>query len=519
MSRTILGSGAVSRRGLMQGAAAGALLLGAGTMPAMAEPKRGGKMRFGKAHGQTSDSHDPGTWENGFTTTLGFALYNRLTEVDVDGSVIPELAEDWEASSDASEWTFKLRNAQFHDGSKVTAGDVLASLNHHRGEESQSAAKPIMEAVKDMTAIGDDAVKFTLAGGNADFPFVLTDYHLVIGKDDGSGKVDWNTGLGSGSYVLQNFEPGVRLDMKRNDNNWRSDRGWFDEIEVLAIVDPVARTNALMTGSVDGIDRVDVKTVDLLRRNPNVVIEAVAGTQHYTFPMRVTEKPFDNKDVRLALKYAVKRQEMLDKVLNGFGVLGNDIPLSPNQKYFNTSIAQREFDPDKAKFHLKQAGMENLEVELYAANAAFSGALDAAQLYAASAAQAGINIKINRASDDGYWSNIWNAKPWCACYWGGRPVPDLMFSTAYQSGVPWNDTAWSNERFDELLLQARSELDEGLRAEMYNEMQVILHDDGGLIAPMFASYVSAIGKNVTHGPMASNWSLDGERWTERWWFA
>ena len=509
----------ITRRGLMQGAAAGALLLGAGTLPAMAAPKRGGKMRMGKAHGQTSDSHDPGSWENGFTTSLGFAIYNRLTEVDIDGSVIPELAESWEASPDAAEWTFKLRKAQFHDGSPVTAADVLASLNHHRGEESQSAAKPIMAPVTDMVAVGDDAVKFTLDSGNADFPFVLTDYHLVIGKDDGSGKVNWDAGLGSGSYVLKNFEPGIRLDMVRNDNNWRSDRGWFDEIEMLAIVDPVARQNALMTGAVDAIDRVDVKAVDLLKRNPNLVIESVAGTQHYTFPMRVDQAPFDNRDVRLALKYSVKRDEMLDKILNGFGVVGNDIPLSPNQKYYNTGIAQREYDPDKARFHLKQGGAEGLSVEMYAANAAFSGAIDAAQLYAASAADAGITIKVNRAADDGYWSNIWNAKAWCACYWGGRPIPDLMFSTAYQTGVPWNDTAWGNERFDELLLKARAELDEGLRTEMYNEMQVILHEDGGLVAPMFASYVSAISKKVQHGPMASNWSLDGERWTERWWFA
>ena len=266
----------VTRRGLMQSAAAGALVLGAGLGTAKAEPKRGGKMSFGKAHGQTSDSHDPGTWENGFTTTMGFALYNRLTEVDVDGSLIPELAEGWEASSDASEWTFKIRNAEFHDGSKITASDVIASINHHRGEDSQSAAKPIVTPIKDLAAVGDDAVKFTLDGGNADFPFILSDYHLVIGKDDGSGKVSWD-GNGSGSYRLSSFEPGVRLDMVRNDNNWRSDRGWFEEIEVLAIVDPVARQNALMTGSVQGIDRVDVKTVDLLKRNPNLKIESVAA--------------------------------------------------------------------------------------------------------------------------------------------------------------------------------------------------------------------------------------------------
>ncbi|MGD1925272.1 MAG: ABC transporter substrate-binding protein [Paracoccaceae bacterium] len=510
----------VTRRGLMQGAAAGALVLGAGLGPAKAaEPKRGGKMSFGKAHGQTSDSHDPGSWENGFTTTLGFALYNRLTEVDTDGSLIPELAESWEASPDASEWTFKVRNAEFHDGSKVTAADVIASINHHRGEDSQSAAKPIVTPIKDLAAVGNDAVKFTLDGGNADFPFILSDYHLVIGKDNGSGKVDW-TGMGSGSYTLNNFEPGVRLDMSRNDNNWRSDRGWFEDIEVLAIVDPVARQNALMTGSVQGIDRVDVKTVDLLKRNPNLKIEAVSGTQHFTFPMRVNAAPFDNVDLRLAVKYSVKRQEMLDKILRGYGALGNDLPISANQRFYNKDLAQREFDADKAKFHLKKAGMEGVELTLYAADAAFPGAVDAAQLYQASAKEAGIRIKIERAANDGYWSNIWNAKPWCACYWGGRPVEDQMFSTAYQSGVPWNDTAWSNERFDELLIKARAELNEETRRTMYYEMQEILHNDGGLVAPMFASYVNAIAKNVMHADqVASNWSLDGERWAERWWFA
>lgn len=509
----------VSRRGLMQGAAAGALLMGAGLGPAKAAPKRGGKMTFGKAHGQTSDSHDPGSWENGFTTTLGFALYNRLTEVDTDGSLIPELAEGWEASADASEWTFKIRDAEFHDGTKVTAADVIASMNHHRGEDSKSAAKPIVAPIIGMTAVGTDAVKFTLEGGNADFPFILSDYHLVIGKDNGSGKVDWN-GMGSGSYKLDNFEPGVRLDMTRNDNNWRNDRGWFETIEVLAIVDPVARQNALMTGSVMGIDRVDVKTVKLLERNPNLKIEAVAGTQHFTFPMRVNAEPFDNADLRMAVKYSVKRAEMLEKVLAGYGALGNDLPISASQRFYNKDLPQREYDADKAKFHLKKAGMEGVELTMYAADAAFPGAVDAAQLYQASAKEAGIKIKIERAANDGYWSNIWNAKPWCACYWGGRPVEDQMFSTAYQTGVPWNDTAWSNARFDELLVQARAELNEDTRRTMYYEMQEILHNDGGLVAPMFASYVNAISKNVMHDEqVASNWSLDGERWAERWWLA
>lgn len=511
----------ISRRGLLQSGAAGALMLGLNGQPLRAAtPKRGGKLRLGMAHGQTSDSLDPGTHENGFSTLMAFTYANYLTEVGPDGNLRPEIAESWEASADASQWTFKIRDATFHDGSKITATDVLASMNHHRGEDSQSAAKPILSAVLDITAVGDDAVKFSLDGGNADFPFILSDYHLPILPAGDDGKLDYNSQVGSGGYKLVNFEPGVRADFERYDGYWKKDAAYFDQIEMLAVVDPVARTNALMTGSVDVIDRVELKTVNLLKRNPNLTIHASSGTQHYTFPMRVSAAPFDDNNVRMALKLSVKREEMLAKVLNGYGSVGNDVPIGANQRFFNKDLPQRAYDPEKAKWHLKQSGLDSLDVTLIAADAAFSGAVDAAQLFAGSAKAAGINMTVERAANDGYWSNVWNAKPFCACYWGGRPVEDQMFSTAYQTGVPWNDTDWSNARFDELLVKARAELNEDARRGMYYEMQEILHNEGGLIAPMFSSYVTARTKAVavpeTYG---SNWSLDGSRGPERWWFA
>jgi peptide/nickel transport system substrate-binding protein len=103
-------------------------------------------------------------------------------------------------------------------------------------------------------------------------------------------------------------------------------------------------------------------------------------------------------------------------------------------------------------------------------------------------------------------------------YWSGRPVEDQMFTTAYQTGAAWNDTYWSNKRFDELLVKARSELDEDKRRAMYYEMQAILNQDGGAIIPMFASWVFATSDKIGHNDFASNWDLDGERWMERWWF-
>ena len=87
--------------------------------------------------------------------------------------------------------------------------------------------------------------------------------------------------------------------------------------------------------------------------------------------------------------------------------MGNDHPISANQNYHAGDLPQRQYDPDKAKWYLKQAGHSSIDVEIAAADAAFNGAVDATQLYSEAAKVAGINIKVNRVSPDGYWNNVW----------------------------------------------------------------------------------------------------------------
>ena len=129
-----------------------------------------------------------------------------------------------------------------------------------------------------------------------------------------------------------------------------------------------------------------------------------------------------------------------------------------------------------------------------------------------------------REPKDGYWSNVWNKKPWCACYWGGRPTVDWMYSSAYVNDSEWNDTAWKTgaaaDRFNKLVIQARSELDNEKRRAMYYETQQIVSDDGGALIPMFANYIHAVSKKIGHDEqVAGNWEYDGNKNVERWWFA
>ncbi|EAQ04045.1 peptide ABC transporter, periplasmic peptide-binding protein [Pseudooceanicola batsensis HTCC2597] len=519
---SIIKGGSLDRRGFLKTTAATAA---AATLPWGAaraqQPKRGGHLRFGMGHGSTTDTLDPATYENSFTTSLSHGLHSRLTEVGADGSIKSELAESWEATDDATEWRFKVRKGvEFHSGKTVTLEDVVESINYHRGENSTSAAKPIVEPISEITTEGNDTVVFKLSGPNADFPFVLSDYHLNIlpVKD---GKVDWRAGDGLGSYKLVDFDPGVVASFERNENYYQDDRAFFDSIEMLSLVDQNARTTALVSGDVDAIDRLDLKTVGLMQRgNPNIKIQSVPGNLHYTFAMLTNQDPFTDNNVRLALKHAVNREEMVEKILFGYGVVGNDHPIGRGQRYFNDELEQTTYDPDKARYYLKQAGLDSLSVGLSAADAAFLGAVDSALLFRNSAEAADIDVKVVREPNDGYWSDVWMKKPFSAVYWSGRVVEDQMFTTTYQTGAAWNDTFWSNERFDELLVKARGELDEDKRRQMYYEMQAIVNQQGGAVIPMFASWVFAHTDKVAHPEvMGSNWDVDGMRWMERWWFA
>lgn len=518
---SIIKGGLLDRRGFLKTSAATAM---AATLPlggaAMAQPKRGGHIRVGKGHGQTTDTLNPGTWDNGYMIALSQAIHGYISEFAPDGSIKPNLAESWEASDDASEWRFKLlKGAQFHSGKEMTPEDVVASINFHRGEGSTSAAGPLVASITDITIEGSDTVAIKLSGGNADFPAILADYHLPICKAAGDS-IDWQSGDGLGAYKLAHKNFGVSCTLERNTNHWRDDVGFFDTIEMLVLVDPNARITALTSGDVDVVDRVDLKTVGLLARNKNVKIETVAGNQHYPIPMNTRTGPFSDNNVRQALKYGINREELVEKILFGYGYAGNDHPIGRGQRYFNSELEQKTYDPDKARWYLKQSGLDSLSVQMHSSEAAFAGAVDAAVLFQASSKSAGINMEVVREPNDAYWSDVWMKKGMVFSYWGGRPVEDQMFSTAYECGASWNESYWCNSRFDELMVKARAELDEDKRRQMYWEMQDLCANDGGSIIPMFSSYVFARNSKVQHPEViASNLDMDGERWAERWWLA
>lgn len=490
---------AINRRGFIGGAAAlGAGAAFAGTLfsaQALAqEPKRGGNFKMGLKGGAATDSLDPATYSGSVLFVIGHCWGDRLVESDpVTGAPLPSLAESWEPSADASVWTFKIhKDVSFHNGQKMTVADVIATLKRHADEASKSGALGLLKSIKSIEEKAGDLV-LTLTEGNADLPLILTDYHLIIQPN--GGLEDPASPVGTGPYKLVSYEAGVRATFEKNAGDWRSDRGFVDSVEIIVMNDTTARVAALSSGQVHFINNIEPKTVALLERAPTIEILKTAGKGFYSFLMHCDTAPFDNNDLRLALKYAIDRQAILDRAVGGFGTLGNDYPVNENYALAPEGIEQRAYDPDKAAFHYKKSGHDR-PILLRTSDAAFPGAVDASVIFQESAKKAGIEIDVRREPEDGYWSNVWNVQPFCASYWGGRPTQDLRYSTSYLSSAEWNDTRFKRDDFDKLLLQARSELDDAKRKALYQTMAVLVRDEGGLILPVFNDYVNASSKNL-----------------------
>jgi peptide/nickel transport system substrate-binding protein len=275
----------------------------------------------------------------------------------------------------------------------------------------------------------------------------------------------------------------------------------------------------LKTGQIHVMNRCDPKTFNLLERMPGVQALKLEGARHYTIPMLTTIKPYDNNDVRLGLKYLIDREQMVKLILRGYGYPGNDHPIPRINPFYASELPQRKHDPEKAKFHLKKAGMLDRTFKLHAAETAFPGAVSASELIQESAKKAGIKIKVVREPDDGYWESVWIKKEWVQCYWSGRATADWMFSTAYTEDANWNDTFWKHPKFNQLIKAARAELDQKKRREMYVECQQIVRDEGATAVPAFALQLSAASKKMGFENPAANWEFDGFRLAERWWFA
>ncbi|MBI1385070.1 MAG: ABC transporter substrate-binding protein [Rhizobiales bacterium] len=512
--------GATRRELLGMLTAAGASLGFAGGMITLAReavagtPKKGGSIRFAWSQHGPSDTFDPILNTNTIDYGRGRLTYNNLCRFNEDLTVRPELAEEFTSNADATEWTFRLRDGvTWHDGSKLTAEDVIYSMTRHLGAETKSKAKVLVSGVKEWVKVDARTVRAVLSAPNSELPVVLATFHFRIVKD---GTSDFSKPIGTGPYKVDDFSPGVRSIHSRFDGYWGTEGGpYLDRIEVFGITDAAARVNALLTGDVDMAGTIDPKAIGQVEASDGAEMFIVPSGACNTYNIRLDMEPGNNPDFVMGMKYLQRRDRVLEAIQKGRGSIGNDhaVGAAYGADYCGDQVI-RPYDLDKAKFHLKKSGITQASIDV--ADVAV-GIMDVALLLQSEAAKAGLDLKVNRVPNDGYWSKIWLKSPLHVGSWNMRPSANIMMTIAYKSDAPWNETRFKSDRLDALLAMSRAELDAGKRKEMHCEMQKIVSDGAGSLIPSHSAYIDGKSKRLKGFPKVPLAPFGGMEWPEYAW--
>ena len=218
--------------------------------------------------------------------------------------------------------------------------------------------------------------------------------------------------------------------------------------------------------------------------------------------MNVTEPPFDDIRVRLALKVLVDHHQMIDVVLRGHGTSACNNPVRPTDQYYWPQSCNQ--DIDKAVAWLADAGYPNgLRIELATSDISPDW-LPIAELYQAQAARAGVDVELNFVPANGYWNNTWMVHPFAHSWWSARaadPVLNLMF----RCGARFGETFWCNEEIEQVMEDARREVSFERRKGLYQRAQQLQVEEAGMIAPFFVNDIRVLSTRLQGLPAETIW--------------
>lgn len=515
---------AVSRRRVLVGgvaavtAVAGSGLLaacgpGAGAPAAQA---RGGRLRvvLGGRSAATDvlDPHVAGSSAGG---ALSKNVWDHLVAYENDLTLRYRLATALEPNADGTQWRIVLREGvRFSDGTPFTSRDVLWSIRRMLDPTRPSSGDLSMVDIARTRADGDHAVVVALTEPLADFGSVLAGWYVYVVKD-GSDVFDATTmPPGTGPFRLVSWSPGDRAVLARHDGHWGG-APLLDEVELIQVSETEARMNAFLSGEAEVVHELSALQARAATGRPDVTLLAPPFGKMSAFQMRVDRAPFDDARVRAAMRLAIDRQDVVEKIHLGFGELGNDL-YGKGAPFYAGDLPQRRYDPAAARALLQQAGTADLRVTLHVSDAS-PGVIDTATLFKEHAEAAGITIDLAVTPADTYFATVAGKEAFTYTGWWNYSL-DYYYGQTTVSTAPDNGTGWQRPAWDATFRQARGTLDRATRTALYHELQQQLWDEGGYIVHSFAAIPDGV-RSTVHGmpkgvPGTDDWANYGAAWIE-----
>ena len=456
------------------------------------QPKQGGNLRVGLSGGSAKETMTGLTPTTEPMICFTFQLHSALLGWDADYRLVNLLAESVDKNSDATVWQVKLRkDATFHDGSPVTADDVIHSYqliidpkNPQQGVASLSALK-----TDGMKKVDASTVEFHLTSPNAVFDEAMAAYYnciLPVGFDQ-------QAPIGAGPFRLSSFTPGEQAVFTPH-ADYFGEVPHVDQLTVIEFNDATARVNALISGAVDAISQLPAAQVKIVEAGGQKVLNAETGAWQ-PFTMRIDQKPFDDVRVRQAFRLIPERSEMVTQAYAGYGSLGNDMygPFDPG---YPQDTMQRAQDLEQAKSLLKSAGYDNdLTVVLNTSEAVGSGAVAVAQVFAEQAKGAGVTVRINKVDPAVMFGDQYTKWTFAQTFWYTRNYLQQTAAGTLPTATE-NETHWKNDKWLALVNEAIATGDSAKRNELVGEAQKIEYDEGGYIIWSFNNQVDGYSSKL-----------------------
>lgn len=470
------------------------------------QPKPGGQLRVGVVGGSAKDSLDAHTPVTHPDEARVIQLYETLASYDPDHKAEMALADKITPSKDAKTWTVELRpGLKFSDGSPLKASDVVATFQRITDPKNPKSAAASFTTLdrKGLKARGDRVVVFPFTKPFAPFVDAVAQYNTGIVPAD----YDPAHPVGAGPFKLESFNPGQQSVFDKNPYYWRQGQPYLDKVDIIDFPDDTARVNALLGGQVDAIDQLPLGQINVVKSNPSFqVLESQTGGW-LPFTMRVDVAPFNDPRVRQAFRLIVDRQQMVDQVLGGHGSVGNDM-YGRFDACYPADIPQREQDIAEAKRLLAEAGKSNLSVDLVTSPVA-AGMVEAAQVFAAEAAKAGVTVHVNKVDPGTFYGDQYLKWGFAQDFWYTRDyLPQAAAGT--MPGAPYNETHWSDPEWTSIVNKAMATPDEAGRCALIKKAEKIEYDRGGLIIwgfpnglDSYASYLHGFQPDKSGIPLTS----------------
>ena len=285
-------------------------------------------------------------------------VFNGLTRMNADLSVVPDLAESWSSTEDLKQWTFTLRRGvKFHNGREMVADDIVAGFKRLLDPKSAAPSRSNYVMIAEISAPDPYKVRFDLSYPYSGFAEILADRQVKIVPRDMVDQLATKP-IGTGPFMFQSYTPGDRLVMVKNTNYFEPGLPKLDGVELRIIPEMSVKIAALQAGDIDVIWDMPPDQVPQLKADKRLRVESVATASWDAAIMNNITPPFNDVRVRRAFHLAVDKRDLVDLVLFGEGVptIG---PIPPTHPFYARDIVINKADPPAARKLLAEAGHPN----------------------------------------------------------------------------------------------------------------------------------------------------------------